>query len=99
MLPVVLFTIGIHLSIFIMLVCLHLDVEIGDTRHQRRDVLICLPELLFVLSVLGFKMVQLTHAIDFDSLILLNQILYSVCKFYSISLNLIHFIFEMSLDF
>ena len=64
--------IGVHLAIVIMLVCLHLDVEICDSCHQRRDVLIRLSKLLFVLSVLGLEVVQLAHAIDLDPLILLG---------------------------
>ena len=93
-----LLSVRVHLPVLTVLVCLHLDVEIRDASHQRRNILIRLPQLLLILGILSLKMVKLAHAVNLYSLILLGEILNSVGEVDPISLDLGSFIFVMSLD-
>ena len=40
--------------------CLHLDVEFGETGEQGGDILICPSQLMLILPVLGFEVAQLS---------------------------------------
>jgi len=84
--------------LLVVFINLRLDIVLGDPSKQRCDVLICLAQLLLILSVLSFEVIQLPHAVNFDSFILLGQILHPVYQIHSLALNLSRLIFVMSLN-
>ena len=81
-----------------MLVRLHLDVVLGDTGHQRRDILVCLPKLLLILRILVLEVIQLSRTLNLESFVLLCQVLHTVNKVDSFAFDRGRFILVVSLN-
>lgn len=74
-----------------------MNVKLSQSSQERSNVLVGLPQLLFVLSVLAFVAAQLVSALDLDSFVLRDKLLDFRHEFDSFFLSHDDFIFVMGL--